>query len=204
MGLMKRLFLFKILMLVVVSANAFTINGNLNVTNTAAITYGILTSTGTFTSGISVGSTGATFQGNVSIGSTGALTKLQIGSFKNNGNTQLLLSDYEDEGYPQILINVPSGNYLGIGGDSNDDMVFGFAENINSVFVSTAMVIQQGGNVGIGTSSPGTLLTVGPNATAVELCRCTAGTLTGMYISCTVGTIATFCTSSVETNISGQ
>ena len=54
-------------------------------------------------------------------------------------------------------------------------------------------------NVGVGTT-----LTVGPNATAVELCRCTAGTLTGMYISCTVGTIATFCTSSVETNISGQ
>ena len=141
---------------------------------------------------------------NVGIGTTNPETELQIGKFTNNGNTQLLLSDYENEGYPQILLNTVGGNYLGIGSDSNEDMVFGFSTSINSVFVSTAMVIQQGGNVGIGTTSPGTLLTVGPNATAVELCRCTAGTLTGMYISCTVGTIATFCTSSVETNISGQ
>ena len=101
-------------------------------------------------------------------------------------------------------MNAPTGNYLGIGSDSNAEMVFGFSTYINSVFVSTGIVIQQGGNVGIGTTSPGTLLTVGPNATAVELCRCTAGTLTGMYISCTVGTIATFCTSSVATDISGQ
>ena len=85
MGLMKRLFLFKILMLVVVSANAFTINGNLNVTNTAAITYGILTSTGTFTSGISVGSNGAIFQGNVGIGTTSPDTKIHIWDFTNNG-----------------------------------------------------------------------------------------------------------------------
>jgi hypothetical protein len=124
-------------------------------------------STGAFTTLTSTGNAYlAITSGNVGIGTTNPNQgTLQIGPLSNTTTryTQVFGAYDSTTGYPQILFNNAGSHYMGQGVSTAGDLVFGSVSGVNPPYnwLSQQMVIQQStGNVGIGTTTPATALSV--------------------------------------------